>query len=264
MGREAEAIYDSFVFDDTEEEDDGDEAERGRPELDYDVVTAKFSDQFVPKRNVIYDRACFHKRAQVDMNWHSTIPLDAASQKLTTFITPMGRICFRHLPFGYTSAPEIFQRQMSMLLKDHDGVVVTIKDSGLKLNKAKCHFGKTEIQYFGHISAEGMRPDRDKVKAITQMPSPTSVTELKQILGLVNYVGKFLPGLSYELHPITPLLRRESEWLWSGAQEEAFEKLHVLHFGPEYIALGSNDRGRRGRETPGRFVQRLPRTGRRR
>lgn len=155
------------------------------------------------------------------------IPLDAASQKLTTLITPMGRFCFRRLPFGITSAPEIFQRQMSTLLKGHDGVVVvmddilvygvtgkehdtrldavlkTIKDSGLKLNKAKCHFGKTEIKYFGHIiSAESMRPDTDKVKAITRMPSPTNVTELKLVLGLVNYVRKFLPGLSSELHSI--------------------------------------------------------------
>lgn len=62
MGREAEAIYDSFVYDDSGEVDE--EEERGRPELDYDTVIAKFSDHFVPKRNVIHERACFHKRAQ--------------------------------------------------------------------------------------------------------------------------------------------------------------------------------------------------------
>ena len=67
MGREAEAIYDSFVYDGAEEDDDVDddgEAGRSRPELDYDTVIAKFSDHFVPKRNVIHERACFHKRAQ--------------------------------------------------------------------------------------------------------------------------------------------------------------------------------------------------------
>ena len=63
MGREAEVIYDSFVYDDGEDDDYGGE-ERGRPELDYDMVIAKFSDHFVPKRNVIHERACFHKRAQ--------------------------------------------------------------------------------------------------------------------------------------------------------------------------------------------------------
>lgn len=131
------------------------------------------------------------------------IPLDPDSQKLTTFNTPMGRFCFRRLPFGISSAPEIFQRLMTNLLRGHDGVVVvmddilvygsnkeehdrrlnavleTIRQSGLKLNKAKCCFGRTEISYFGHIiSAEGMKPDKGKVRAITEMPSPTNVGEL--------------------------------------------------------------------------------------
>lgn len=45
------------------------------------------------------------------------IPLDPSCQKLTTFITPMGRFCFKRLPFGIISAPGIFQRLMSALLK---------------------------------------------------------------------------------------------------------------------------------------------------
>lgn len=58
-------------------------------------------------------------------------------------------------------------------------VLRTIRDSCLKLNKAKCHFVKLEIQYFGHkISAEGMKLDSRKVKAITQMPSPNNAEEL--------------------------------------------------------------------------------------
>ena len=36
------------------------------------------------------------------------IPLDSECVKLTTFITPFGRYCFNRLPFGITSAPEIF------------------------------------------------------------------------------------------------------------------------------------------------------------
>lgn len=36
------------------------------------------------------------------------------SRLLTTFITPYGRFCFNKLPFGISSAPEIFQRQMNI------------------------------------------------------------------------------------------------------------------------------------------------------
>lgn len=167
------------------------------------------------------------------------IPLDPSCQKLTTFITPMGRFCFKRLPFGITSAPEIFQRLMSTLLKDLEGTIVvmddilvygsnkeehdrrlnmvlhTIKALGLKLNRAKCHFRQTELQFFRHIiSAEGVKPDNSKVEAITKLPSPTNVEQLRQVLGLINYVGKFLPGLSTMLHPLTSLLRKETAWVW--------------------------------------------------
>ncbi len=38
------------------------------------------------------------------------IPLHKDSVPLTTFITPYGRYCFHHLPFGISSAPKHFQK----------------------------------------------------------------------------------------------------------------------------------------------------------
>ena len=45
------------------------------------------------------------------------LPLDPDSSKLTTFITPIGRYKFNRLPFGISSAPEIFQRTMENILQ---------------------------------------------------------------------------------------------------------------------------------------------------
>ncbi|KAI2647390.1 Transposon Tf2-8 polyprotein [Labeo rohita] len=52
MGIEAENIFKSFTF--TAEESDD----------DYDTVLGKFDEYFMPKKNVIHERACFHQRAQ--------------------------------------------------------------------------------------------------------------------------------------------------------------------------------------------------------
>ena len=46
------------------------------------------------------------------------IPLDKESSKYTTFITPIGRFKCNRLPFGISSASEIFQRTMETILKD--------------------------------------------------------------------------------------------------------------------------------------------------
>ena len=91
----------------------------------------------------------------------------------TTFITPFGRFCFQRLPFGITLAPEFFQKKMSYILADLNGVVCMIdnvlvygstykehderleaalnrlQSAGVTLNKEKCQFRKTSVQFLG-------------------------------------------------------------------------------------------------------------------
>ena len=54
MGADAEVIFRSFVFD----------ADKGEDENNHDCVLVKFDSHFVPKLNVIYERAKFHRRTQ--------------------------------------------------------------------------------------------------------------------------------------------------------------------------------------------------------
>uniref|UniRef100_A0A1X7SNP3 Reverse transcriptase domain-containing protein n=1 Tax=Amphimedon queenslandica TaxID=400682 RepID=A0A1X7SNP3_AMPQE len=56
------------------------------------------------------------------------IELEPESSKLTTFITPYGRYMFNRLPFGISSAPELFQKRISEILRGCDGVVGLIDD----------------------------------------------------------------------------------------------------------------------------------------
>ena len=48
-------------------------------------------------------------------------------------------------------------------------------ESGLKLKPSKCNFFHTEINYLGHtVSAKGMEPGMDGIKAIAEMALPTT------------------------------------------------------------------------------------------
>ena len=181
------------------------------------------------------------------------IPLHPESSRLTTFITPSGRFCFRRLPFGITSAPEIFHKRMTNLLNDQEGVAaiqddiivygrnveehdarlqkvfVSIAKSELKLNEKKCEIRKPKICYFGNIiSKEGVSPDPEKVRAIQELPAPMNVPELRQVLGMINYLGKFLPNLSDVISPMSELLKANSTWNWSHRQQEAFDKVKAM------------------------------------
>ena len=175
------------------------------------------------------------------------IELAPESAKLTTFITPYGRFCFNRLPFGSTSAPEHFQRRMSEILQGLNGVVCLVDDilvygntqeqhdthlmavlqrireSGLTLSKDKCEFNQTNIKYLGQLIDEtGVRPDPDKVRAIQEMRSPTNVKELRQFLGMVNQLSKFLPFLADQSKPLCDLLSAKNQWNWGDLQSTAF------------------------------------------
>jgi len=54
--------------------------------------------------------------------------LDEESSFLTTFNTPYGRYRWLVMPFGVSSAPEIFQQRMSQALEGLSGVAVIADD----------------------------------------------------------------------------------------------------------------------------------------
>lgn len=130
------------------------------------------------------------------------IQLTEESSWLTTFNTPFGRYKFERLPFGISSAPEVFQRAMSQVFENQPCEVIVddiliwadseqehleklrqilkrANDVGLRFNKDKCKVNKKEVEYVGHIfSAEGVKPSDDKIKAILTIPTPQNKKEL--------------------------------------------------------------------------------------
>jgi transposase InsO family protein len=181
------------------------------------------------------------------------LPLAEESQHLTTFITPIGRYYFTRVPYGITSASEIFQRKMSEVLSNIEGVSVyqddiivsgctdqehdsrlkevleKVRESGLKLNRQKCEIGRRDLEFLGHhVSAKGTSPHPDKVRAISKMKAPTNVSELRSVLGMIQYLGQYMSNLSSQLKPLNDLLKKDTAWTWGTDQEKAFDSVKRL------------------------------------
>ena len=85
-----------------------------------------------------------------------------------------------------------------------------IRESGLKLNKTKCQIRNQSIVFLGHIiSSDGIKTDPSKTEAITKMPSPRSVNDLQKFLGMINYLGKFIPNLAEHATSLCNLLKKD-------------------------------------------------------
>jgi type III secretory pathway component EscU len=58
-----------------------------------------------------------------------------------------------------------------------------------------CSFGQSKIKFYGYVfSASGISPDPDKVNAMKNMDRPKSISEIRSLLGLTNYLSKFIDG----------------------------------------------------------------------
>ena len=123
-----------------------------------------------------------------------------------------------------------------------DEVLTRLEQAGLRLKRSKCFFMLSSVEYLGHkISAQGLQPTDEKIRAIKEAPAPKDVSQLKSFLGLVNYYGKFLPHLSQTLASLYRLLQKEMLWNWGEEQEKAFQDAKsqltsecvLVHYDPE-------------------------------
>ena len=88
----------------------------------------------------------------------------------------------------------------------------------LKLNPDKLTVGAQEVEYFGHIlSADGLKPDLTKVKAIQDMPPPVDKKELETML-----------GISCPRRRSRSDLKDDSEFLWDQPQGDALDRTKAI------------------------------------
>ena len=95
----------------------------------------------------------------------------------------------------------------------------------------KVQINMDNVPFFGHVlTKDGIQPDESKVKLILHWPVPDNQKELQQFMGSVNYLLKFLAFLS-DLHaPLQPLLKKDSDFIWTDTHTIAFNRIkqHVF------------------------------------
>ncbi|KAK2705876.1 hypothetical protein QYM36_016028 [Artemia franciscana] len=177
------------------------------------------------------------------------LPLSTRSSYYTTFSTIYGRYRWKRYPFGLVSAQDEFQRKMEEAFEGLEGIRILVDDilvygknrkehiqrlsavlrrareKGIRFNSEKCEFSKDKVKYFGHIiSRDGIKPDPEKIRAIQDMPSPQSKEELQTLLGMLNFLSKYIPDLSSKNKPLTDLTKA-TDFRWETDHEASMKEI---------------------------------------
>ena len=156
------------------------------------------------------------------------IEIDPADRHKTAFSTLFEHVEFNRMPFGLKSAPATFQRMMDTVLSGLQGVEMFVymddiviyaksiqehneklgkllgrlKTARLVLQPDKCRFLCKEIGYLGHIiSKDGVKPDPNKIEAVSKFPRPRGRKNVTQFLGLAGYYRRFISDFLKSLNP---------------------------------------------------------------
>jgi hypothetical protein len=94
------------------------------------------------------------------------------------------------------------------------------------LNEEKCRYNVQELDFLGHhLSSNGIRPDPRKIQTILNFRTPNNKEEIRSFLGLVTYLGKFIPDLANITDPLRRLIKHNEKFIWTSVQQKSFEQL---------------------------------------
>ncbi|KAK9805131.1 hypothetical protein WJX72_001062 [[Myrmecia] bisecta] len=195
--------------------------------------------------------ACWFRKLDLKAGYWQ-IPMAADSILKTSFVCRAGTFSWSVLPFGLSTAPATFQRLLDTVLsgllnqicfvylddiivfsatfedhlRDLRKVFTALQQAELKANPKKCELAKREMTHLGHtITDTGIYPDEEKISTIAKAQPPRDVTHLRSFLGLASYYRKFIKGFSTIAAPLNRLLKRDTPFKWTRAQQIAFEEL---------------------------------------
>ena len=106
----------------------------------------------------------------------------------------------------------------------HNGfhtVLTCFEELNLTLKNEKRQIYKLPIEFLGMVvSADSMSPDPAKVEAIKQAEARTSVSHVRSLLGMTNYVARFKRGYADIVAPLRDLTHKGVEYKWEDVHQQ--------------------------------------------
>lgn len=224
--------------------------------VDYRKINAITQDQNCPGVNIhelvrnIGDHTIF---STIDLKkgyWQ--VPLASESKACTAFSTPDGNhYQFKVMPFGLKGAPGTFIRLMGKVLEGLMGDIVEVylddliiksrtweshihnlrlvferlRTFQLTAHLAKCHFGKREVTYLGHIiTAEHNIAPSAHINAIQRAPVPKTKRQLQSFLGTCNWLREYVDHAAEVMADLYKITSRKP-FKWTSEDDKKLQKV---------------------------------------
>lgn len=169
------------------------------------------------------------------------------------------------MPFGLSNAPSTFMRVMNQVLRSFNGkfvvvyfddimiyskteiehlshlrdVLTVLRENELFINLKKCTFVTSQLVFVGFIvGGDGIRVDKEKVRAIREWPTPKNFTEARSFHGLAMFYRHFIRNFSTIVAHITKCMKK-GKFAWGREAEISFAVIKEKLSNASVLALPS-------------------------
>ncbi|KAH9582584.1 hypothetical protein MS3_00007288 [Schistosoma haematobium] len=193
-----------------------------------DQLHVKLRNRLIAGINILVDENILNRLhgskmfSKVDLkDAYLQIPLDQSSSILMTINTPFGLFKYNFLPFRLGCSQAIFQEVMNKAVGDlevvevyqdelvvhgsnkvvHDQRLIALLrrliEKNITVNPNKCSSCVYSFECLGYlVDGNGFRPDMKRLASLTNAPSSKNPTELRSLVGALQYYSRFIPNFS--------------------------------------------------------------------
>ena len=194
-------------------------------ELNQNTVADRYPLSVIADQIVRLQKVRYFISLDMASGFHQ-IPIHPNCTEYTALVTPDGQYEYTMMPFELKNALSVFQSVILNGLGDRCcflGLLIiadstdqalerlyivlnTLVNARFSFNFSKCSFLKTLVLYFGYVIHNGeVRSNLGKIQGLSSLPTPTTVMQLRQFIGLDSYLLKFIPKFSQVMTPLYAL-----------------------------------------------------------
>lgn len=180
------------------------------------------------------------------------IEVDKRDRHKTAFSSPIGNFQWKRCPFGARNSCAEFQSAMNRIFREGlftrcviyvddilvfgntreehnrnlEWVLQRCVENDVKLKIEKCSFLQHEVEYLGFlISSNTIKPIPSKIESLRSTKPPRDKTELRSIIGKLNFYSRFVPNYSKGLECLRGLLIKDKDFQWRESHQKTLETL---------------------------------------
>ncbi|XP_048613209.1 uncharacterized protein LOC125587106 [Brassica napus] len=141
----------------------------------------------------------------------SLSPCAEGDEWKTAFKTKQGLYEWLVMPFGLTNAPSTFMRLMNEVLRPYISKFMVVYFDDILI------YSRSLTEHLGHLE-QGLKVDEEKIKAIQDWPTPTTIEHVRSFHGLASFYRRFVKDFSTIAAPMTSVIKKNVSFTWGPAQ----------------------------------------------